>query len=234
MSEEEKPIAEVLDTAAEACPATSTDAKKEKEEAAAATTATGSTAAEEKEEEEEEEPTLRVWLLAPDAPNIQVLRIKRTQWTHAARKKWLRCELHKTNSFGPSLQDRVIVYQVRDDDEKNTPDLPKNECARKMFKNIKVLKGDHYGYFLVAYLGIPKKGEKEAALMDLDLTPRGFISHCKTYSTQDAEIDWEREYDLTDEEEAVRAHHREFRKIIKKYGLDQDDKASALADFLTE
>ena len=47
---------------------------------------------------------------------------------------------------------------------------------------------------------LSKKGEKEAALMDLDLTPRGFISHCKTYSTQDAEIDWEREYDLTDEE----------------------------------
>lgn len=32
----------------------------------------------------------------------------------------------------------------------------------------------------------------------------------------DSEVDWERVYNMETHEEAVMAHHREFRKIVKK------------------
>ncbi|EGD77512.1 hypothetical protein PTSG_08610 [Salpingoeca rosetta] len=39
---------------------------------------------------------------------------------------------------------------------------------------------------------------------------------------------------VNEEEEVVKTHHREFRRIVHKYGLDKGDKADLLADFLTD
>eukprot|EP00043_Microstomoeca_roanoka_P029494 m.22079 g.22079 ORF g.22079 m.22079 type:complete len:151 (-) comp9235_c0_seq1:28-480(-) len=39
--------------------------------------------------------------------------------------------------------------------------------------------------------------------------------------------------DLNEQEEVVKLHHREFRRIIHQYGLDKGKKADLLADFLT-
>eukprot|EP00056_Hartaetosiga_gracilis_P014536 m.240806 g.240806 ORF g.240806 m.240806 type:complete len:159 (+) comp16096_c0_seq1:80-556(+) len=35
-------------------------------------------------------------------------------------------------------------------------------------------------------------------------------------------------------EDMVKAHHREFRRIVQQYGLDKGNKADLLADFLTD
>eukprot|EP01147_Barroeca_monosierra_P009682 gene9683-1893_t len=39
--------------------------------------------------------------------------------------------------------------------------------------------------------------------------------------------------DPKEQEDMVKAHHREFRRIVHKYGLDKGEKADLLADFLT-
>jgi len=67
-------------------------------------------------------------MIAPDKPNIQVLRVTEEQWTEENRRRWLRCELIASKSFGPTLDDRVVVYHTRDDDERALK-LEKNPCV---------------------------------------------------------------------------------------------------------
>jgi len=174
----------------------------------------------------------KVWLMSPDKPNIQVLRVTDDQWTEANRQKWLRCTNVGTKSFGPNLDDRLIVWYTRDDDEKALK-LDMNKCAARMFKGCSTMKDNLDGYMLVTQKS-KAKSDDESKWVDMAFAPKDFIAHCRTYATQDADVDWEREYDMAHHDEAVMAHHREFRKILLKYGLNTEDKAGELADFLTD
>lgn len=147
--------------------------------------------------------------------------------------------------------------------------------AEKMFKGCVTMKDNLEGFILVSQKA-RSKGEEVSRWVDMSLSPKEFITHCRTYATQgtslcreirfaapgprpdvpicfiaprdlwltaqrnaprrlaDANIDWERKFDMDTHEEAVMAHHREFRKIVLKYGWNTDEKAGDLADFLTD
>eukprot|EP00049_Salpingoeca_infusionum_P018607 m.357967 g.357967 ORF g.357967 m.357967 type:complete len:204 (+) comp18000_c0_seq1:1104-1715(+) len=53
-------------------------------------------------------------------------------------------------------------------------------------------------------------------------------TECKDFAALGDDID------MSDPSMTMRAHHREFRRIVQQYGLDKGDKVDLLADFLTD